>query len=79
MTIDDVGHMLLAEWKSNKIEGMYFLFKSNIVEELDSTMACFGICQYGHIRSGLLEGDNYMYNISGSLMKGTFLRNKLVE
>lgn len=31
LTIDDEGNILLASWTQGKIEGKYFLFKSNII------------------------------------------------
>jgi len=72
VTLDDEGNVLFAEWFNNKVNGKYFLFKSNLVEESNENFVCSGICQYGNMKDGNLEGENYIYNISGTIGKGTF-------
>jgi len=49
-----------------------------LVEESNENFVCSGICQYGNMKDGNLEGENYIYNISGTIGKGTFFKNKLV-
>lgn len=72
ITVDDSGHLLIAEWRNNQIEGRYFLFKPNLIEETEKNSNYSAICQYGWMKGGNLSGENYIYNISGTLAKAFF-------
>jgi hypothetical protein len=72
ITVDDYGHLIIAEWRNNQIDGRYFLFKPNLIDEGDHNNIYSAVCQYGFMKAGNLEGENYVYNISGTLARGEF-------
>lgn len=72
ITVDDYGNFLVGEWRNNQIDGRYFLFKPSLGEEGDKNATYSAICMYGAMKSGNLFGDNYVYNINGSLAKASF-------
>jgi hypothetical protein len=71
VTVDDEGHLLLAEWKNSRVEGKYFLFKPEGAGEREQVVPG-GVCMYGEMRKGSLEGDNYVYSINGTLARCNF-------
>lgn len=63
----------MGQWKNNQIDGKYFLFKPNNFEQNNQNN---GLCQYGYMKNGQLDGDNYIYNSLGTLSKAEFTSNK---
>jgi hypothetical protein len=79
LTIDDEGNLLLAQWQNSKIEGKYFLFKPNAFDSSGYENQHTGMCQYGWMSNGILEGDNYLYDINGNIAKSKFSIDKILE
>ncbi len=79
ITYDDEGNVILAEWMNGKIQGDYFLYKPNTFEYSEYKGHHPGVCQYGSMSNGMLEGDNYLYDISGQMAKSIFMRDKIME
>ncbi len=79
LSIDDEGNVLLANWKNDKIHGKYFLFKPNIIGQSRMENEYEGICQYGSMENGHLQGDNYLFHRKGVIVKGSFDKDAINE
>ena len=51
------------------------MYKPNLVEGPQGKSSS-GICQYGTMREGVLQGDNYIYSINGTVVKAEFCKNQ---
>jgi len=71
MTVDDDGNILIAEWKNSKVTGSYFLFKPS-ANNNPSASRNAGVVQFGSMVNNMLEGDNYLFDVNGSIAKSSF-------
>lgn len=51
------------------------MFKTGQGDDGSQSKGC--ICQYGVMKNGMLYGQNYIYNESGTIIQGNFIKDKL--